>query len=219
MIFKSPVSNSWSVENSTIYSGEGEPVEFFEGIKREINRGLEYFELDPWFETTDDKDQDDEFTEEDEFSGFGQDTYTDNQVSNNDNQAPETDADEDQNNDQDEEVEDGDNGDVEEINIDVDDGTDEADGTDDTVPDEQPADDTDPVEGGLRVGSSSYNHRSFNVRKELHRQDRRLEKLEIIKNCMKKHPDNITLKNQASKAVRNLKNGSLHDQTLDMIIS
>ena len=57
VLFKSPVSNSWSYENSSVMNEEwGEPIEFWEGIEREFDRNLEYFGLPSFFgEEVDDK--------------------------------------------------------------------------------------------------------------------------------------------------------------------
>jgi len=50
VLFKSPVSDSWSFENSSVMNEEwGEPIGFYEGVKRELDGTLEYFGLDSIF--------------------------------------------------------------------------------------------------------------------------------------------------------------------------
>ena len=50
VLFKSPVSDSWSFENSSVMNEEwGEPIGFFEGLRRELDRTLEYFDVDNLF--------------------------------------------------------------------------------------------------------------------------------------------------------------------------
>jgi hypothetical protein len=72
-----------------------------------------------------------------------------------------------------------------------------------------------PAEGGPRVGSSATNYSKVNVRKELFKSDRRLEKLTSMKECLRSQPFNYALKEQASAAVVAWKDGSLNDTLLD----
>lgn len=50
VFFKSPVSSSWSFENSSVMNEEwGEPINLFEGLTKELDDTLEYYGLNPIF--------------------------------------------------------------------------------------------------------------------------------------------------------------------------
>lgn len=50
IFFKSPVSSSWSFENSSVMNEEwGEPINLFEGLMKELDDTLDYFGLNTMF--------------------------------------------------------------------------------------------------------------------------------------------------------------------------
>lgn len=50
IFFKSPVSSSWSFENSSVMNEEwGEPINLVEGLMKELDDTLDYFGLETLF--------------------------------------------------------------------------------------------------------------------------------------------------------------------------
>jgi hypothetical protein len=176
VLFKSPVSDSWSFENSSVMNEEwGEPIGFFEGIKRELDGTLEYFGLE---------------------SVFGE---TKGEVLENDAENAENYIEQELVNDTEE---------TEDLEEETEEETEEE-------AEEITEEESDPAQGGLRVGSSNTNYNKVNVRKELLKSDRRLEKLRSMKECLTSKPGNSALKEQSSSALFAWKSGSLEDSHLD----